>query len=279
MKSGAVPTVGIAVFVLVPPRVLLLDVAGPIEVLRKANLEQDAVRFDVMYVGPLPEVNSSVGLGISGVSPLPDHLPDGALVVIAGGADAARNAQDTPGHRCRSRGRRSSTGCGRHDPARYTPRFRSVPARSACRPRRASSTATTAPPITPAPPSLPARSHHPPVSKRTACMSARRARDERRHHCRNRCDAPHDRGTVYRAPEWHFRCARYLVVYLRRGGGRSATFAVVGGAQSHSPCHSPRAGRHRWRIPPRDWSVEMLADVAVATARAICPGCSTSTPA
>jgi transcriptional regulator GlxA family with amidase domain len=45
------------------------------------------VRFDVIYVGPLPEVNSSVGLGISGISPLPDQLPDGALVVIAGSAD------------------------------------------------------------------------------------------------------------------------------------------------------------------------------------------------
>ena len=35
----------VPVFVVVPPNVLLLDVAGPMEVLRKANLEQDAVRF------------------------------------------------------------------------------------------------------------------------------------------------------------------------------------------------------------------------------------------
>jgi transcriptional regulator GlxA family with amidase domain len=87
MKACAAPTVGIAVFVVVPPRVLLLDVAGPIEVLRKTNLEQDIVRFDVIYVGPLPEVNCSVGLSISGISPLPERLPDGALVVIAGSAD------------------------------------------------------------------------------------------------------------------------------------------------------------------------------------------------
>jgi transcriptional regulator GlxA family with amidase domain len=87
VKARAAPAVGIAVFVIVPPRVLLLDVAGPIEVLRKANLEQGAVRFDVSYIGPLPEVDSSIGLGISGISPLPEHLPDGALVVIAGSAD------------------------------------------------------------------------------------------------------------------------------------------------------------------------------------------------
>jgi transcriptional regulator GlxA family with amidase domain len=87
MKVRVAPTKRIAVFVLVPPRVLLLDVAGPIEVLRKANLEQNAVRFDVTYVGPLPEVDSSVGLGISGISALPEHLPDAALVVIAGSAN------------------------------------------------------------------------------------------------------------------------------------------------------------------------------------------------
>ena len=95
MKACAAPAVGIAVFVVVPPRVLLLDVAGPIEVLRKTNLEQDIVRFDVIYVGPLPEINCSVGLSISGISPLPERLPDGALVVIAGSADIPLGAPKT----------------------------------------------------------------------------------------------------------------------------------------------------------------------------------------
>jgi transcriptional regulator GlxA family with amidase domain len=95
MKACAAPTVGIAVFVVVPPRVLLLDVAGPIEVLRKTNLEQQVVRFDVIYVGPLPEINCSVGLGISGISPLPERLPDGALVVIAGSVDIPLGASKT----------------------------------------------------------------------------------------------------------------------------------------------------------------------------------------
>ena len=77
----------IPVVVVVPPRVLLLDVAGPIEVLRKANLEQEAVRFTVSYVGPRPEEASSIGLAVAGIAPLPDALPDGAVVMISGAAD------------------------------------------------------------------------------------------------------------------------------------------------------------------------------------------------
>jgi len=82
-----VPSVEIPVYVVVPPRVLLLDVAGPMEVLRKANLEQDAVRFIVNYVGPSSRARSSIGLDIAGVAPLPEELPDGALIVVSGAAD------------------------------------------------------------------------------------------------------------------------------------------------------------------------------------------------
>ena len=58
----------IPVVVVVPPRVLLLDLAGPLEVLRKANLEQAAVRFAVTYVGPNAMGDSSIGLGLAGRS-------------------------------------------------------------------------------------------------------------------------------------------------------------------------------------------------------------------
>ena len=77
----------IPVTVVVPPRVLLLDVAGPVEVLRKANLAQDRIRFAVTYVGPSASVASSIGLGVTGVQPLPDSLPDGTLLVVPGAAD------------------------------------------------------------------------------------------------------------------------------------------------------------------------------------------------
>ncbi len=77
----------IEVFVVVPPRVLLLDIAGPVEVLRKANLEQADVRYVVTYVSPSARMHSSIGLDVSGMEPLPETLPDGAVVVISGSTD------------------------------------------------------------------------------------------------------------------------------------------------------------------------------------------------
>jgi transcriptional regulator GlxA family with amidase domain len=87
MSSPAPPPLPITIFMVVPPRVLLLDVAGPMEVLRKANLEQAAVQFTVAYVGPAPDIGSSIGLGVHGIAPLPQHLPDGCMVVIAGSTE------------------------------------------------------------------------------------------------------------------------------------------------------------------------------------------------
>lgn len=74
----------IPVFVVLPPRLLLLDIAGPIEVLRQANRVQTAVRFQVHYVGPRPSLLTSIGVELSAVRPLPDHLPPDAWVVLAG---------------------------------------------------------------------------------------------------------------------------------------------------------------------------------------------------
>ncbi|TWD54597.1 AraC family transcriptional regulator with amidase-like domain [Agrobacterium vitis] len=77
----------VPMIVVVPPNALLLDLAGPMEVLRKANLVQQAVHFSVRYVGAAPDVVSSIGLGLSGIAPLPHTLPLGAMVVISGCAD------------------------------------------------------------------------------------------------------------------------------------------------------------------------------------------------
>jgi transcriptional regulator GlxA family with amidase domain len=74
--------------------VLLLDIAGPIEVLRKANLEQQKVRFEVAYVGPEPNALSSVGLELVGIAPLPAALPEGAWVVVPGSADEPLGARE-----------------------------------------------------------------------------------------------------------------------------------------------------------------------------------------
>jgi transcriptional regulator GlxA family with amidase domain len=74
----------IPVYVVVPPRLLLLDIAGPLEVLRQANRVQDAVRFEVVYVGPQATLQTSIGIKLSGIEPLPKELREGAWVVLAG---------------------------------------------------------------------------------------------------------------------------------------------------------------------------------------------------
>jgi transcriptional regulator GlxA family with amidase domain len=77
----------IPTYVVMPARTLLLDVAGPMEALRYANLLQKDVQFDVTYVGALPEVTSSIGLRISGISPLPETIEPDAMVVVSGDTD------------------------------------------------------------------------------------------------------------------------------------------------------------------------------------------------
>jgi transcriptional regulator GlxA family with amidase domain len=77
------------VYVVVPPRTLLLDVAGPLDVLRRANMVQDRLRFDVHYIGASSSVISSIGLKLADIDPLPrpGALPANAMVVIAGSVD------------------------------------------------------------------------------------------------------------------------------------------------------------------------------------------------
>jgi len=77
----------VPVYLVVPARALLLDIAGPAEVLRKANLEQDRVRFAVRYVGPLPTVTSSIGIDLAGIAPLPAAIEPDAMVVISGSTE------------------------------------------------------------------------------------------------------------------------------------------------------------------------------------------------
>ncbi|PVM72023.1 GlxA family transcriptional regulator [Caulobacter radicis] len=77
----------IPVYVVLPPRTLLLDVAGPMEVLRRAAMEPGAPSFSVRYVAARPTIDSSVGLALAGLAPLPDALPDGAMVVVSGNVD------------------------------------------------------------------------------------------------------------------------------------------------------------------------------------------------
>ena len=77
----------ISVYVVLLQRTLLLDAAGPLEVLRAANRDQQEVRFVVHYVGPESSIVSSIGLTLAKIEPLPKTLPDGAMVVLSGGVD------------------------------------------------------------------------------------------------------------------------------------------------------------------------------------------------
>jgi transcriptional regulator GlxA family with amidase domain len=77
----------IPVCVILPPGALLLDVAGPADVLRRANIEQSAVRFQVRYHAAAPEVTSSVGLTLAALEPLPEAVPEDAIVIVSGDAE------------------------------------------------------------------------------------------------------------------------------------------------------------------------------------------------
>ena len=77
----------IPVYVVLPPQTLLLDVAGPLEVLRGANRQQLKVRFDVHYIGTSKSVSTSIGIGLGPVEPLPKALPENAMIVISGSVE------------------------------------------------------------------------------------------------------------------------------------------------------------------------------------------------
>jgi len=87
------------VFVVVPPRLLLLDIAGPLEVLRQANRVQSSVRFDVHYIGPTSSLRTSIGITVAGIEPLPQELPPQSWVVLAGDVEQVMLCGATVGPR------------------------------------------------------------------------------------------------------------------------------------------------------------------------------------
>ncbi|UHS60173.1 helix-turn-helix domain-containing protein [Agrobacterium vaccinii] len=85
-SGGGLHTKIVPVFVVLPPQTLLLDVAGPLEVLRYANEQQDAVRFDCQYVAAAKTQTTTIGLSLAGLEALPEVLPENAMVLISGGS-------------------------------------------------------------------------------------------------------------------------------------------------------------------------------------------------
>ncbi|WP_448650340.1 GlxA family transcriptional regulator [Pseudomonas fluorescens] len=80
-------------FVLLP-NVLMLDLAGPAEVLRLAAQVDDstAIDFDLQYVSPVASLQTSIGLPLAGLAPLPPALAPGTLVVLVGSTSKVTKA-------------------------------------------------------------------------------------------------------------------------------------------------------------------------------------------
>ncbi len=72
----------------IAPHSLLLDIAGPAEAFRLANLHRTLrdlpPRFRLRFAGPVPTLPSSVGLALANLEPLPQHLQAATWVVVVG---------------------------------------------------------------------------------------------------------------------------------------------------------------------------------------------------
>ncbi|CAI2519225.1 GlxA family transcriptional regulator [Serratia liquefaciens] len=71
-----------AVYFLMLPNALSLDVSGPAETLRLAGV------FSLHYISPLPQITCSIGMTLSQLQPLPARLEDGAILVVPGSRDS-----------------------------------------------------------------------------------------------------------------------------------------------------------------------------------------------
>ena len=83
----------------IAPHSLLLDIAGPAEAFRLANLHRQRrgqpPRFRLRFAGSAPAVPTSVGLGLAGLEPLPERLSSPTWVVLVG-QPTAQLGQVTP---------------------------------------------------------------------------------------------------------------------------------------------------------------------------------------
>src|SRR3954469_3315653 len=97
--SRAAPDTLIDILFVIPPDSLLLDIAGPAEAFRLANLHRAArgepPRFRLRFAGPEPRVTSSVGMPLVDLEPLPKALPMPTWVVLVG-QPAVVAARPTP---------------------------------------------------------------------------------------------------------------------------------------------------------------------------------------
>ena len=90
----------IDVLFVISPHSLLLDIAGPAEAFRLANLHRTMQRlpvaFQLRFAGPSAMLRTSVGLAVANLEPLPARLDKPTWVVIVGQPNA-HAAEVTPG--------------------------------------------------------------------------------------------------------------------------------------------------------------------------------------
>src|SRR5437763_12317506 len=83
----------------IAPHSLLLDIAGPAEAFRLANLHRERrglpPRFRLRFAGPVATLPTSVGLKLIDLVPLPQRLSTPTWVVLVG-QPAAHVSQATP---------------------------------------------------------------------------------------------------------------------------------------------------------------------------------------
>jgi transcriptional regulator GlxA family with amidase domain len=88
----------IDVLIVVPPRTLLLDVAGPAEAFRMANQQLvrtgQAPRFQLRYTGPQAVAETSVGLQVAGLEPLPQRFDRPTWLLLVGQSGQALKHPD-----------------------------------------------------------------------------------------------------------------------------------------------------------------------------------------
>jgi transcriptional regulator GlxA family with amidase domain len=137
----------IDILFVIPPDALLLDIAGPAEAFRLANLHRarrgENERFRLRFAGPEPRVTTSVGMPIVELEPLPQALRSPTWTIVVG-QPAAVAARATPAieeierwlgrvlHKALARATRR-TGSSRSARARSSPRARGCCATSSAR--------------------------------------------------------------------------------------------------------------------------------------------------
>jgi len=91
------PTALIDLLFVIAPHSLLLDIAGPAEAFRLANLHRERrglpPRFRLRFTGPALSAPTSVGVGLAGLEPLPDALLAPTWVVLVGQPSAQLDRQ------------------------------------------------------------------------------------------------------------------------------------------------------------------------------------------